>query len=646
MIVIVAASAGGLEYATDLERTLSSRGFSTWLEDRDVFVGDLRIQALDSALRGALALVLVGPISQNTLYERLTYANWGAVGLGVRTPVVYVPSDSDPMPSSLSPLVTRLPRNLAPEDAATAVHEIALASSPRVAGRARTPGILRPGSWALAGDISDYGAYPSLIEALLRVGDFDQARHYYWHSVYTSGYREQWQPRVAASSSIVRAAIKEDDLLTAGMVTVKGLAYPHIEMGNTARATELLRQGASFLRAAGSRAELGVVWSYSGDMAKLAGDARGADSAYNEAIDLLMGVERHQVDLKRRWHRLTADGPDISSREALEGIQKELGAIFDYREGLVSLDLARLSAAEGNLEQAVLEARSGLELLETKIGMPRNALRARALVTELSIRQAQPMRTELLSRRSNRKAGGIETPPAAREQSSIGHWLAIAKEAGHAPRLADLSGEENAKSARLERLAHEIGLPVYDSRTFLLPDEEPACLAFAQALTRNDEWYLAVRVASGDRTEPTYRRLGLDLEGFQRMTEERKGEQLTVSLAPYRLPARSVTVWSNHGDMLLEMVEGPHYWVTKSPPSQKLLLRCSYGPLSTVVKYSTGDMPAREMLYRTLVDVTHAVLGMSPRGCREREVSFYAEFHWHRDVGYRFIECSFSPGWL
>lgn len=209
--------------------------------------------------------------------------------------------------------------------------------------------------------------------------------------------------------------------------------------------------------------------------------------------------------------------------------------------------------------------------------------------------------------------------------------------------LQPLMSEEASKRKRLSEMASSFGLPIYESFRFAIPNETDRCLALCDRKIK-EEWKLSVRLSIPSPEKLVFRQLDIDVNGIIQAIEEHKQlGALAVRVDPYKIPVLSGTLLVSKGDAHLEMVFGPHKWLTKSAPSENLVYRCTYRYLS--VKHSTLDLRIRKTLFRCMQDVVRITLGVNIRQLAETQQSVYAEFHWHDYLGYRFLECSFSPIW-
>jgi hypothetical protein len=228
------------------------------------------------------------------------------------------------------------------------------------------------------------------------------------------------------------------------------------------------------------------------------------------------------------------------------------------------------------------------------------------------------------------------------ETNSISRWVDAVSLAGDDAAVTALRREEEDKYGRLARLGGH-GLPVYPARDFDLPRQLAEFDAYVGELTADGIFTLAVRLSDARTGHLLLRRLGITAAEASEGAALTLGRPIRAHVASYMSPTRSGTLWIRRGDIHLEAVDGPHYWITKA--SEHELDWCRLSHQQTSIEYSAGDPKRRAMLYRMLRDVLWLVLGSGISVARGALVSLYTEFHWHPGVGYLFIECSFADPW-
>ncbi|WP_271591281.1 hypothetical protein [Bradyrhizobium sp. CCBAU 65884] len=233
------------------------------------------------------------------------------------------------------------------------------------------------------------------------------------------------------------------------------------------------------------------------------------------------------------------------------------------------------------------------------------------------------------------------------EIQSVNYWASAGE--GLDPELdeffADIQREESEKAARLARLSTEIGLPIYPTKTFRLPEEFVSFSDAARKITSSGDWQLAVRLAD-PRGRIVYRRLGVAVDAAIRAANNYSFDKpLVAVVTPYRESERSGTLWAKEGEVLLELVLGPHYWISKWAPPTQEVLRCRFSPFWISGQYSTANIRHRKLLHDSAASAVRLIFGYSLGQVMTLGLSVYAEFHCHRTIGYRFIECSVSKGW-
>jgi hypothetical protein len=240
------------------------------------------------------------------------------------------------------------------------------------------------------------------------------------------------------------------------------------------------------------------------------------------------------------------------------------------------------------------------------------------------------------------------TEPTTRALNSMSNWIERTGSAsdGLHTVTTKILAEELSKSKRLNALAEQIGLPIYDVREYKLPQEiEPYRIRCAD-ITRDGTWRIAIRFARPPLYDAFVRVLGADLaEALQAAEAHKTASAFIAQVTPYRTPDQSGTLLVRRGEARLELVFGPHSWISKAPPTQDAIIICNYELPDLSIQYSVDKTDVRQLMYRHLVEVVRMVLGYGISGLRESGLSVYTEFHWHKHIGYRFLECSFSPVW-
>ena len=212
--------------------------------------------------------------------------------------------------------------------------------------------------------------------------------------------------------------------------------------------------------------------------------------------------------------------------------------------------------------------------------------------------------------------------------------------------IGSLLTEEKAKVSRLETMARDIGLPTYETCRFNLPAQQSKLLETSRRLTRGSSWALALRISDEDSGTVVCRDLGLSVEQVEAAARSLPSKRTFVAVvSPYKTPAQSGSIVIADGRALMEFVFGPHTQISKGRASAHELFWCSYGPLKRTIEYSTKNQTIRGVLHARFREAFKLLLGCEPKSAAEHTAHLYAEFHWHEDIGFRFIECSFSPAW-
>lgn len=207
-----------------------------------------------------------------------------------------------------------------------------------------------------------------------------------------------------------------------------------------------------------------------------------------------------------------------------------------------------------------------------------------------------------------------------------------------------LMEQERQKQDRLATLSASIGLPLYETHTYQLPDERGRMVRLCGELEKAG-WKLSVRLLDARDGHLLLRDVDVGAKALAATVRAPRFQRCTARVSPYKEPTTSGTVLVDSGDALLEMVNGPHYWLTKLPPKGVSIVRCWYRFPSPSVQYSTADPAERLVLLQSLRDVVRMALGVTLRQLSEIQTSLYAEYHWRSDLGYKFLECSYSWVW-
>ena len=236
-----------------------------------------------------------------------------------------------------------------------------------------------------------------------------------------------------------------------------------------------------------------------------------------------------------------------------------------------------------------------------------------------------------------------EAPPSSEIQSMSHWWAERAHLASGAQSFFEaLQKEEGGKSARLAALARDIALPTYPTAAFSLPSELAAFGAHCREIAADGVWSVALKIVD-ETGRAIFRRLGLGAEAAVSAADSAKGLALVT---PYRDPELSGTLWLRDGGLVVEISRGPHFWLTKWAPAEDCVLRGRASALDPRLKFD-GDLSEtdREQVSRIVSSAGRALFGCSVTGMLTLDTRVYAEFHWFRAFGIRFIECSFSRAW-
>lgn len=247
--------------------------------------------------------------------------------------------------------------------------------------------------------------------------------------------------------------------------------------------------------------------------------------------------------------------------------------------------------------------------------------------------------------KSTRKRKPVE--PAGGASTSMNRWCSellkskrvMSKYAG------SMWKEEAEKSARIEEVLRSAGLKPHPQYTFSLPAETARLIETCKRIEM-EGWLLTVRVVNVKTGNLLYRVLDSDSRTVEAgLVRLGKNKALLVTVTPNRPPTVSGTLCASNGDAFMEMVYGPHHWLTKAAPDGVELQRCWFAFPHLSVSYGTLQTDHREMLYRHLTTVLRIGLGMSLGEFAETRSSLYAEFQWDSRSGYKFFDISYASVW-
>jgi hypothetical protein len=229
----------------------------------------------------------------------------------------------------------------------------------------------------------------------------------------------------------------------------------------------------------------------------------------------------------------------------------------------------------------------------------------------------------------------------------MSRWCAELQKIPSDVRLYALSmaREEGDKRERLEGILEAAGVAPHAEYTFALPAQLGEFIDMCRQL-EVDGWLLTVRVVAAGSRRVVYRILDADTSaitaGLRTLAE---GDGLLATVTPNRIPTVSGTMVARDGNAVMELVAGPHHWLTKAAPVGNTAETCWFTFPHVSVRYSTADPRRREILYQHLTSVTRIGLNLSLRQLAEARSSIYAEFQWDRVSGYRFFDISYSWVW-
>lgn len=229
----------------------------------------------------------------------------------------------------------------------------------------------------------------------------------------------------------------------------------------------------------------------------------------------------------------------------------------------------------------------------------------------------------------------------------MGEWCKkLLKVGGRGEVLAKaLLEEDSGKKGRIANILSTAGIPSIKDVVFIVPQEKDKLMKLSRQMEKAG-WKLTFRIITPNDRSVVFRALDKDAQAISdAITRLDLSRQWVVSVSPNKDPLFSGTALVSEGDAYMEMVYGPHNWLTKVAPEGVTIFSCWYCLPHVSVRYSTIEQERRLALYRCLNDVTRITLGMSLRQISETKKSLYAEFQWHKDLGYRFFDCSSSWAW-
>lgn len=233
------------------------------------------------------------------------------------------------------------------------------------------------------------------------------------------------------------------------------------------------------------------------------------------------------------------------------------------------------------------------------------------------------------------------------QSSSINEWCArLLETGGKAGAFARaIMEEDELKLARLATLSQSMGLPLYETYSFVLPEGTARVVDLCSELAKAG-WKLSVRLMGTSDRRLLFREVDASVAMLVAAMATLSGDQQCIAhISPFKEPTISGTVLVVSGDAFLEMVYGPHYWLTKAPPEGVVIFRSWYRLPHLSVRYSTDAVQQRIVLLRSLRDIVRIALGLNLRQLPETRSFLYAEYHWRSDLGYRFLDCSYSGAW-
>ena len=209
--------------------------------------------------------------------------------------------------------------------------------------------------------------------------------------------------------------------------------------------------------------------------------------------------------------------------------------------------------------------------------------------------------------------------------------------------FSTLSKEEKSKRARLRWYAANVGLPIYEQQEFILPHEAGACIEELSCGQRGGDWKIGLKITDSNN-RVLVRRLGIDLtEAIDLIS--RAPIRCIVQTTPYKLPEISGTIWKRGDYFVAELVRGPHYWLTKWSASDESVVRGFASAFLIRLRVEGCSDQELPLFARLMHEACRAVSGVRWKEFMSFNPGVYAEFHWWRKEGMRFIECTSSDAW-
>jgi len=189
------------------------------------------------------------------------------------------------------------------------------------------------------------------------------------------------------------------------------------------------------------------------------------------------------------------------------------------------------------------------------------------------------------------------------------------------------------------------GVRMHKTYLFTLPREAEGCIAVCRDLEATG-WVLTVRIVDVNDGSLVFRTVDSDAGPIATAVARLPLNHLyTATITPNKNATISGTILVRKGDACMEMIYGPHHWLTKSAPEGVTVLRCWYCFPHCSVRYSTDQLDYRLALFQNLRDVVRIALGMSLRQLSHTRSALYVEYQWNQELGYKFFDCSYSEVW-
>jgi len=255
-------------------------------------------------------------------------------------------------------------------------------NSPEIVGK--TTSISLPlSAWTRFHEIDiKYDALFKKLSLLMRNGEYEQAIDCYWKILYFTGTRERWDDRTILSNKLLALSRKEKDYKTTGLILAKGQAWPLIYTGDYDLAEVILEDALKCFKKDNEYSKAGIYYEYMADIFDQKGRLDLALVCYKEARKRYnKDIDEELVELKRKFVITKYEDKKSGSRiVALEFLIEKFSKIKNYKEALAEIELSKSLYMLKDNDEALNRAQHAYHLLNDKIIMPRNAIKAKEVL--------------------------------------------------------------------------------------------------------------------------------------------------------------------------------------------------------------------------------------------------------------------------